>query len=212
MDAARRPITSRSNPLIQRLAAWLARRGVSPNQVSVSSVIFALIGAWGLNWLPLVPAVLLCALCVQLRLLCNVVDGIVAVERARKSALGALYNELPDRLADTFFFLGLAYLLDQSTLGWATALLAMATAYIRVLGGALGLVQDFRGPMAKQHRMAVLTVSFLLASVEYSAWQTRGSLHFGLWVIFIGSCWTCVARLQAIARLLRVQPEVGQTS
>jgi len=53
MDAARRPITSRSNPLIQRLAAWLARRGVSPNQVSVSSVIFALIGAWGLNWLPL---------------------------------------------------------------------------------------------------------------------------------------------------------------
>ncbi|MFT8209500.1 MAG: lysophospholipid acyltransferase family protein [Symbiopectobacterium sp.] len=40
-------------------------------------------------------------------------------------------------------------------LGWGAALLALATAYIRLLGGTCGLVQRFSGPMAKQHRMAL---------------------------------------------------------
>lgn len=44
-------------------------------------------------------------------------------------------------------------------LGWATALLAALTAYVRVFGGALGLAQDFAGIMAKQRRMAALNVA-----------------------------------------------------
>ena len=40
-----------------------------------------------------------------------------------------------------------------STLGWAAAVLALLTAYIRALSGSLGLPQRFLGPMAKQHRM-----------------------------------------------------------
>ena len=42
-------------------------------------------------------------------------------------------------------------------LGWLGALAAAVTAYIRVLGGSLGLPQDFRGPLAKPHRMVVMT-------------------------------------------------------
>lgn len=210
MDAARRPIKSRSNLLIQKLAALLAAKGFTPNSISIASIGFSVIGSLALVSLPLIPAAILCALCVQLRLLCNVVDGIVAVEHGKKSAVGAIYNELPDRVADTLFILSLGYLLDQVSLGWAAALLAMATAYIRVLGGALGLTQDFRGPMAKQHRMAVLTVSCLLACVEYSKWATHYSLSIALWVITLGSLLTCANRLRAIAQRLNAQSEKGE--
>jgi hypothetical protein len=35
-------------------------------------------------------------------------------------------------------------------LGWLAALLACGTAYVRVLGGALGAAQDFCGPQASR--------------------------------------------------------------
>ncbi len=45
----------------------------------------------------------------------------------------------------------------------------MLTAYIRVLGGALGTPQYFTGPMAKQHRMFVITLGALLAAFQTSS-------------------------------------------
>ena len=50
-------------------------------------------------------------------------------------------------------------------LGWAAALLAALTAYVRVFGGALGLTQDFSGIMAKQRRMAALTVGLVAQAI-----------------------------------------------
>src|SRR5215813_3931258 len=80
----RRPIKIRSKRSVQALALTLTRWGVSPNQVSVLSVVFASIGAALLAqealgartpW-PLVGT----AVCIQLRLLANLVDGLIAVE------------------------------------------------------------------------------------------------------------------------------------
>ena len=44
--------------------------------------------------------------------------------------------------------------------------MAVFTAYVRLLGGSLGMTQHFIGPMAKQHRMFTLTLVTLLAAVE----------------------------------------------
>ncbi len=142
---------------------------------------------------------LLAALAVQLRLLCNLLDGMVAVEGGRGSPVGGLYNEVPDRVADSLFLVAWGYACGLPALGWATALFAAVTAYIRVLGGALGQVQDFRGPMAKQHRMAALTVVCLVAMVETWIRGTSALLEIGLWIVAIGSLWTCVERTRAIA-------------
>ncbi len=79
----------------------------------------------------------------------------VAIEGGKKSKVGVLYNEVPDRVADSLFIVALGYAIGTPWLGWLAALAAAVTAYIRVLGGTFGLAQDFRGPMAKQHRMAV---------------------------------------------------------
>src|SRR3546814_12194279 len=37
----RRPIAARGNVLVQRFSAWLARTGVSPNLISMMSIVFA---------------------------------------------------------------------------------------------------------------------------------------------------------------------------
>src|SRR5688572_1029373 len=151
--ANRRPIAARSNTLIRKFAAALVKSGVSPNAISVVSIAFAAAGAWALLQWPSPWNAWLCAVAIVLRLLCNLFDGMVAVEGGRQTPTGALYNEVPDRLADSAFIVALGYAAGIPWLGWLGALLAALTAYIRTLGGALGLVQDFRGPMAKPHRM-----------------------------------------------------------
>ena len=87
-------------------------------------------------------------------------------------------------------------------LGWLGALLAALTAYIRALGGAMGLAQDFRGPLAKPHRMALLTGACVLALIEAQFHDEGFVLILAAVAIALGSAATCVTRLRAIAAQL----------
>lgn len=167
------------------------------------SIFVSLVGAYALLRSDPPAGLLACALCVQLRLLCNLLDGMVAIEGGRKSAVGALYNELPDRIADSLFSVALGYAIDEVWLGWFAALAAAITAYVRTLGGALGFPQDFRGPMAKPHRMATLTVGLLLAAAEHAWRGSVNSLELAAWIIALGSVVTCCTRTHALARRLQ---------
>ena len=207
--ANRRPLKSRSSGWARSFASALARTSVTPNQISVASVVFAAIGAAALLVSGAPWSLLACALCIQLRLLCNLLDGMVAVEGGKGSPVGGLYNELPDRLADSIFIVAAGYLAQIVWLGWCGALLAVTTAYIRALGGALGLPQDFRGPMAKPHRMAVLTAACLLGAIEMQLWHTQYALRAALWVIAVGALLTCATRTHALARALAARARPG---
>ncbi|HEV2607872.1 MAG TPA: CDP-alcohol phosphatidyltransferase family protein, partial [Xanthomonadaceae bacterium] len=135
-ESNRRPIAARGSAWAQRFAGALARSAVTPNQISVASVVFAGIGAASLAWWPTAPALVLCAVCVQLRLVCNLLDGMVAMEGGKASAVGKIYNEFPDRVADSLLIIALGYACGMPWLGWLGALLAALTAYIRVFGGS----------------------------------------------------------------------------
>lgn len=212
---ARRPLASRST----RSAGWLSsaavRAGLSADGISILSLVFAAGGSAALLWLPAPWNLLACAAGIQLRLLCNLLDGMVAIEGGRKSAVGALYNEVPDRIADSLFLVALGYAIDVPWLGWLAALAAAITAYIRVLGGTFGLPQDFRGPMAKPHRMAVVTIACLVGIVEFYFFDDRGFgsgstaelrvLHLAAWVVAVGAIVTCFTRTLAIAAQLRAR-------
>jgi phosphatidylglycerophosphate synthase len=199
----RRPLTSRSSSWAIFLANTLVRAGVSPNTISVVSILFALLGAYFLVCIPTPGGLLGAAACVQLRLVCNLLDGMVAIEGRRQSATGGLYNEIPDRIADSLFIVALGYAIGDISIGWYGALTAAITAYIRVLGGALGLKQEFRGPMAKQHRMAVVTAGCVLGAIELWTVGSHWILMAAAWIIAIGSTITCCTRTLAIARQLR---------
>jgi phosphatidylglycerophosphate synthase len=199
----RRPLKTRSSAWAQYLAGALVRAGASPNAISVSSIVFAACGAVLLVRFAHPAALLGAALCIQLRLLCNLLDGMVAIEGGRKSATGALYNEIPDRLGDSLLIVALGYAAGAPIIGWYGALAAAVTAYIRVLGGALGQAQDFRGPMAKPHRMAVATVGCIAGAVELPTLGSHWALTAATWIIAVGATLTCATRTRAIARRLQ---------
>jgi phosphatidylglycerophosphate synthase len=195
----RRPIAARSTRWAQSIAAALARSGVTPNQISVASIVFAMLGAVAMLTDTSV-GLLAAAVAIQLRLLCNLFDGMVAVEGGRQTPLGALYNEFPDRIADSLLLVAAGYAAGWPAWGWSAALLAALTAYVRAFGAALGNGHDFRGPMAKQHRMALLTLACLLQAVPQSPPWVLGA---ALVVISIGAGLTCARRTLALAQALK---------
>lgn len=210
MDDNRRPIKTRSAGWAKHLTDRLVKRGISPNQISVASIAFALAGAVALNIDNGLVGSIICAVGIQLRLLCNLFDGMVAIEGGKKSDIGSLYNEFPDRIADSLLIIALGYAIGHADLGWFAALAAALTAYVRVFGGSIGLKQSFMGPMAKQHRMAVMTGALVLNAVETSLYGTHYSLLIALIVIAAGSAATCITRTLAISRQLKGNAHVDQ--
>jgi phosphatidylglycerophosphate synthase len=208
--AERRPIATRETGWARALAAAVARTGLTANAISVLGAVFAVVacGAFllssGTGWRGWM---IVAALGIQLRLLCNMLDGMVAVEHGRATPVGALYNDVPDRVADTVILVGAGYALAAGgwnpVLGWACAVMALFTAFVRVLGGALGTPQFFFGPQSKSQRMAVLTGGALLAATMPSVVRAGQVVTLTLVVILVGSAVTVVRRTLRIARELR---------
>ncbi|KQZ33379.1 CDP-diacylglycerol--glycerol-3-phosphate 3-phosphatidyltransferase [Mesorhizobium sp. Root552] len=199
-EGDRRPLASRDTRWARAIAGRMAALSVTPNAISQASMVMAALAAiafWtagevsgGAHSLLMIAAALFC----QLRLLCNLLDGMVAVEGGKAEADGPFWNEFPDRIADMMILAGLGYGIAFPALGWAAATFALLTAYVRELGRANGAPSDFSGPMAKQHRMALLTTAALLSSVEF-LWNGNGEiLMLALWIIVIGAGLTALRR------------------
>ncbi len=115
---------------------------------------------------------------------------------------GPFWNEAPDRVSDLLIFVGLGYGVDLPELGWAAAALAIGAAYVRELGRASTGENDFCGPMAKPHRMALITGAGGLACFEGLWGGMPAVLPIALWVIAIGTAGTIVRRsARMIARM-----------
>jgi phosphatidylglycerophosphate synthase len=210
----RRPIAIRQRAWVGDLAEFLVRLGVSPNQVSSASIIFAAFGASAYAGSSLTAGLakagllLIAAALIQLRLLCNLLDGVMAVEGGKQTPVGPLYNELPDRIADSFFLIASGYAVGLGALGWVAALLAVMTAYVRALGGSLGAKQDFCGPMAKPHRMHALFAGSILAALL----PALPILAVTLSVIILGTVVTIFRRVRHLANELNGKPNAGTGS
>jgi phosphatidylglycerophosphate synthase len=202
---ARRPLASRSTKWAGALATAAVRAGLTADAISIFSLIFSVAGTAGLLLLPRPWNLLAGAVGIQLRLLCNLLDGMVAIEGGKKSKVGVIYNEVPDRVADSLFLVALGYAVGIPWVGWLAALAAAVTAYIRVLGGTFGLAQDFRGPLAKQHRMAVMTLGCLLGIGEWFWDGGQRILVAAAYVIAFGAVVTCGTRIRAIAKQLQAR-------
>lgn len=190
MTTGRRPIETRKARWAIHLAALLARLGVPPNLISLASIACA-----GVTFAGLAhggrTGFLIAAAGIQLRLICNLLDGMVAVEGGRRSKSGEIFNELPDRFSDILSLLGAGLAAVDMGLAAAATIGALLTAYVRSLATSAGAPPDFSGPMAKQHRMATLTGACLLAGL-LPGWAP-GILRLTLLVIAAG-CSVTVAR------------------
>lgn len=202
----RRPLSSRNSAWAARLAARAVAKGITPNRISQASMAFAALG-FLLYWLSTHGGIiqflclLLAAVTLQARLVCNLIDGMVAIEGGRGTRDGPFWNEAPDRVSDLLFFAGAGLAAGRPELGLLAAALAIATAYIRELGRAEGFAPDFSGPLAKPQRMAVLTAGTVLAALYATEW----TLTVTLWIIVAGTAVTVIRRSWTLIERLKTR-------
>ena len=171
-DQNRRPLASRDSGWARAVARKLSTASVKPNQIPMASMGMAAVTGvafWQAGMATggsRVALLLTAALFCQFRLLCNLFDGMVAIEGGKQEPDGPFWNEFPDRVADVLIFVGVGYGVGLPALGWTAAAFSVLTAYTRELGRNCGLPADFSGPMAKQHRMAVITAAAVLSLLE----------------------------------------------
>jgi len=214
----RRPIASRELKVFQRMAGGLARAGVSANGISVFGMVVAIVGGALLVGTSLVEGVWVrvffgvAAVCIQVRLIANMLDGMVAIASGKASALGELFNEIPDRISDTAVLVGAGYAAGGCpTLGWAAACVALFVTYVRAVGKGVGVMGLFHGPMAKSHRMFLLTVACFYVALAPAAWQPMWKVHeavvgvmaVALAVVVVGGVATALRRLVRMVAALR---------
>ena len=217
----RRPLASRNVRLWQNIAARLAAHRVSPNAISIAGMIVGIVAGLLLAATTLAQTAtqerllwIAAAAAIQLRLLANMLDGMVAIALNQASPLGELYNELPDRVSDIAIIIGAGYSVGgHPVLGFVAACLAVLTAYIRAVGKAAGASNLFVGPMAKPHRMFALTVVAVFMALLPRHWQfldfanhRAGLPAIGLAIIIFGSALTIWRRLRLIVHHLQTSP------
>ena len=99
-------------------------------------------------------------------------DGMVALASGQASRRGEVVNDLPDRVSDVLIFVGAAHSDWMNPFfGYWAALLSLGTAYVGLLGQAVGAQREFCGVMSKPWRMVVFSLG---AWLTYALFRWNG--------------------------------------
>jgi CDP-diacylglycerol--glycerol-3-phosphate 3-phosphatidyltransferase len=174
----------------------LVRRRVHPDMFTYGALLLSVaagVALWqasaALAWLWLVPP------CVLVRLLFNLLDGLVARETGLASAWGEAKNEFGDRLADAAIFLGLAFsgYADARLAALALALI-LCVSYLGILGKALGGPRLYGGVFGKGDRM----ISLALFTLYPALTGNLASYNWYLALASLAATLTLIQRLKSI--------------
>lgn len=153
--------------LLRPIVIWLARIGVTANQVTIAALLLSLSAghviarAHGGRSLLLLPAVLFA------RMALNAMDGMLAREHNQKTALGAILNELGDVVADVGLYLPLAVVPGfDPWLVVGAVILAILTEMTGVIGVQIGASRRYDGPLGKSDRAFLIGLMGLLLGVR----------------------------------------------
>jgi len=128
-------------------------------------------------------------------------DGMVALAAGKASWRGEILNDLPDRVSDILIFAGVAHSgwCSPFSAYWA-ALLAVLTAYVGMMGQAVGVQREFSGIMAKPWRMVTLHLG---AWVNLGlVWWASGKIRFGSLTVLD---WTCLVIIAGCLQTMTVR-------
>jgi CDP-diacylglycerol---glycerol-3-phosphate 3-phosphatidyltransferase len=200
--------------LIEPVIDWLGRRGVTPNQITVASLVGAVASAvllglgywlWG-AWVFALSAA------------CDGLDGMLARRTGRTTASGAFFDSVMDRFSEGIVLLGVAVYGQGGWLTWSAVCALIASygvSYARARGEALG-VDCTKGAMQRPERMVVLFVAiwgspYLALYLESGV--VRPVYHLaiaGTILITIGALWTSIVRARFIFETLRDRERAGR--
>jgi phosphatidylglycerophosphate synthase len=200
---SRRPIAQVFRRTADEATRLCVRLHISPDTISYLSIVAALAAAICFGLSTRHPSLLIIApLLCFLRLWFNMLDGMVALGANKASLRGEVINELPDRISDLVIFAGVAHSgWMHVPIGYWTAILALLTAYVGLLGQAIGGGRQFGGIMSKPWRMVVLAIGAWITFLVKPSLQSI--FHFSIFdwccLAIIGGCLqTIVVRLNRI--------------
>ena len=196
-----------SQRLVEPLADVLVARRVSPDVLSLVSIVVAGIGGASLALSPSVPALLLVVpVAAAIRLVLNLLDGMVARRLGPGRPVGELWNEVGDRIADLLFVGGLAFVPAVGPwLGLSAVLAALLASYAGITARAAGGRRQYGGVMSKPGRMIVLALAAPAAFVTGDPrWLVGAAV-----VLIVGSLLTLAQRLRTAVIELRGAPRAG---
>lgn len=112
----------------------LARIRIAPNALTILGLVFGVLLYMNANaiWAPLI---------LVISLICDGVDGSLAIITGKSSKWGALLDSVVDRLTEFFWILALYSLGVDSKILIAVLILASAQEYLRARAGGVGLTQ-----------------------------------------------------------------------
>lgn len=149
--------------LLRPIVTWLARIGVTANQVTIVALILSLFAGHVIAWKHggrtslLLPGVLF------IRMALNAMDGMLAREHNQKTPLGAILNELGDVIADIGLYLPLALVPGfDPRLILAIVMLSVLTEMTGIIGVQIGASRRYDGPFGKSDRAFVFGLLGLL--------------------------------------------------
>ena len=178
---------------------WLVTARVSPNVITIAGIAFG--GGAGIALALLRPGPLAgvaVALLLAARLGCANLDGTVARDSGRVTPLGAVLNEVGDRVAELAALAG-CLAIAPSRLVLAAALAATLPSWVALAGAAAGLGRIQGGPAGKTERCLLLA---LLAAT--------GLVTAMLAILAIGSALTAAVRLARLGHRARQGHQAGQ--
>lgn len=112
----------------------LVRIRITPNALTILGLVFGILLYMNSNalWAPLI---------LVISLICDGVDGSLAIITGKSSKWGALLDSVVDRLTEVFWILALYSLGVDSKILIAVLILASAQEYLRARAGGVGLTQ-----------------------------------------------------------------------
>lgn len=150
--------------LLRPATNFLARAGVTANQVTLSAMVLSLAAGAAIFHFRSFRSLLLLPLVLFFRMALNAIDGMLAREHAQKTALGAILNELGDVFSDAALYLPLAVIPGFAPgLVVLVVLFAVLSEMTGVVGVQIGASRRYDGPMGKSDRAFVFgTLGLLL--------------------------------------------------
>jgi len=189
-----RPFASK---VIEPLADFFIRYGVSPDTVSITSLICAFFAGLSFYYSPTSrELVLLAGILVVLNSVFDALDGVIARKSNRATLKGDFLDHVIDRYSDIFiicsiFFAGYVHW----QVGVAAIVGVLLTSYLGTQAQALNLGRYYGGIMGRADRLVVITLAAFANSVYPASIAGFCILGWAVVLIAITSHITAVQRI-----------------
>lgn len=171
------------------LARALAKAGVRANQVTVFACSLSVaLGVFLARNVESRRLFLILPLFLFLRMVLNVIDGIMANDLDQRSHLGAYLNELGDVVSDAFCYLPFAFLPEFNPLAiGAVIVLAVISEIAGIAGPMTGASRRYDGPLGKSDRAFVFAAIALWVGAGGQLGHWAASLISGFLIVLLAA-------------------------